>query len=65
MASAKAAGCTVIVVTHRPQILVHVDRIMVMAFGKALATGPRDEVIAKMRGQKVVVAHDRATSAAA
>jgi PrtD family type I secretion system ABC transporter len=65
LASAKAACCTVIVVTHRPQILVHVDRIMVMAFGKALATGPRDEVIAKMRGQKVVVAHERATSVAA
>jgi ATP-binding cassette subfamily C protein/ATP-binding cassette subfamily C protein EexD len=62
MASAKAAGRTVIVVTHRPQLLAHVDSIMVMAFGKVLVTGPRDEVIAKMRGQRVVVAHDRATA---
>ena len=37
MAAMKAAGRTVIVVTHRPQILAHVDRIMVMSFGKALA----------------------------
>jgi PrtD family type I secretion system ABC transporter len=63
MAAMKAAGRTVIVVTHRPQILAHVDRVMVMSFGKALACGPRDEVIAKMRGQKVVLAHDRATAA--
>jgi len=64
MASAKAAGRTVIVVTHRPQLLAHVDSIMVMTFGKVLVTGPRDQVIAKMRGQRVVVAHDRATAAA-
>jgi PrtD family type I secretion system ABC transporter len=65
LAAMKAARRTVIVVTHRPQILAHVDRIMVMAFGKALVTGPRDEVIAKMRGQKVVLAHDRTSAAAA
>jgi len=65
MAMAKAAKRTVIVVTHRPQLLAHVDRILVMAFGKTLAFGPRDEVIAKMRGQRVVVAHDRATANAA
>jgi ATP-binding cassette subfamily C protein/ATP-binding cassette subfamily C protein EexD len=63
MAAMKSAGRTVIVVTHRPQILAHVDRVMVMSFGKALACGPRDEVIARMRGQKVVLAHDRATAA--
>jgi PrtD family type I secretion system ABC transporter len=63
MAAMKSAGRTVIVVTHRPQILAHVDRVMVMSFGKALTCGPRDEVIAKMRGQKVVLAHDRATAA--
>ena len=65
MAQAKAAGRTVIVVTHRPQLLAHVDRIMVMSFGKSLAFGERDEVIARMRGQRVVVAHDRAAATAA
>jgi ATP-binding cassette subfamily C protein/ATP-binding cassette subfamily C protein EexD len=65
MAAMRAAGRTVIVVTHRPQILAHVDRIMVMAFGKALVTGARDEVITKMRGQKVVLAHERTSPAAA
>jgi PrtD family type I secretion system ABC transporter len=65
MAAMKKAGRTVIVVTHRPQILAHVDRVMVMSFGKALACGPRDEVIARMRGQKVVLAHERTSAAAA
>ena len=45
------------------QILAHVDRVMVMAFGKVLVSGTRDEVIAKMRGQKVVVAHERTAAA--
>jgi ATP-binding cassette subfamily C protein/ATP-binding cassette subfamily C protein EexD len=65
LAAMKAARRTVIVVTHRPQILAHVDRIMVMSFGKALVTGQRDEVIAKMRGQKVVLAHERTSAQAA
>jgi ATP-binding cassette subfamily C protein/ATP-binding cassette subfamily C protein EexD len=65
MAAMRAAARTVIVVTHRPQILAHVDHIMVMAFGKAMVTGARDEVITKMRGQKVVLAHERTSPAAA
>ena len=40
MAAMKSAGRTVIVVTHRPQILAHVDRVMVMSFGKALGMRP-------------------------
>ncbi len=65
LAAMKQAGRTVVVVTHRPQLLAHVDRIMVMSFGNVLACGPRDEVIARMRGQKVVVASDRSVPAAA
>jgi ATP-binding cassette subfamily C protein/ATP-binding cassette subfamily C protein EexD len=59
LAAMKAAGQTVIVVTHRPQLLAHVDRMLVMSFGTALACGSRDDVIAKMRGQRVVLAHNR------
>jgi len=65
LAAMKAAGRTVIVVTHRPQLLAHVDRILVMSFGAALACGARDEVIAKMRGQRVVLAHNTGATAAA
>ena len=56
MAAMKAAGCTVIAVTHRSQLLAHVDTLLVMAFGQAISHGPRDQVIANMRGNKVAVA---------
>jgi ATP-binding cassette subfamily C protein/ATP-binding cassette subfamily C protein EexD len=39
LAAMKAAGRTVVVVTHRPQLLAHVDQILVMSFGTALAFG--------------------------
>ena len=50
---------TVIVVTHRPAILASVDKMLVMSFGSTLAFGPRDEVIAKMRGNKLAVVSDK------
>src|ERR1700710_2928760 len=56
MAAMKAAGCAVIAVTHRSQLLAHVDKLMVMSFGQVVAQGPRDEVIANIRGNKVALA---------
>ncbi len=56
---------TVIVVTHRPQLLAHVEKVLVMSFGTALAFGERDDVIARMRGNRVAaVEQTRAVSAA-
>jgi ATP-binding cassette subfamily C protein/ATP-binding cassette subfamily C protein EexD len=34
-------------------VLGHIDQLLVMSFGNAIAFGPRDEVIARMRGLKV------------
>lgn len=56
LANMKAAKRSVIIVSHRPQILAYVDKILVMSFGLTLAFGPRDAVIANMRGQRVAVA---------
>jgi ABC-type protease/lipase transport system fused ATPase/permease subunit len=56
MAAMKAAGCTVIAVTHRNLLLAHVDRLMGMSFGQVIAQGPRDEVIANIRGNTVALA---------
>ena len=65
LAQMKAAGRTVIVVTHRPQLLAHVEKVLVMSFGTALAFGERDDVIARMRGNRVAaVEQTRAVSAA-
>jgi ATP-binding cassette subfamily C protein/ATP-binding cassette subfamily C protein EexD len=56
MAMMKAAGCAVVAVTHRTQLLAHVDKLVVMSFGQVIAQGPRDEVIANIRGNKVALA---------
>lgn len=42
------ADKTFFIVTHRPQILQTVDRIIVVDQGKIVADGPRDEIIAKL-----------------
>jgi PrtD family type I secretion system ABC transporter len=52
----KKAGRTVVVVTHKPQMLSTVDKILVMSFGLTLAFGPRDAVLQSLRGPKLAVA---------
>jgi ATP-binding cassette subfamily C protein/ATP-binding cassette subfamily C protein EexD len=56
LAAMKAANRAVLIISHRPHILAHVDKILVLSFGLTLAFGPRDLVIANMRGQRVAVA---------
>ncbi|MBY0363465.1 MAG: ATP-binding cassette domain-containing protein, partial [Phreatobacter sp.] len=65
IAAMKEAGRTVVVVTHRPQLLAYVDKVLVMSFGTALAFGDRDDVIARMRGNKVAAVQSPRTSSAA
>ena len=49
----KSAGRTLIVVTHRPQILQHLENLLVMGMGRQIAFGPRNDVISRMRGNKM------------
>ncbi|RRN00325.1 type I secretion system permease/ATPase [Bibersteinia trehalosi] len=42
---------TLVVVTHRPQVLKLVNRIIVMDNGKVVMDGPRDEVLARLQSQ--------------
>lgn len=65
IAAMKEAGRTLVVVTHRPQLLAYVDKVLVMSFGTALAFGDRDDVIARMRGNKVAAVQSPRTSSAA
>ena len=44
----KTCGTTVIVVAHRPSILRHIDRILVLQDGAVRMIGPREEVLAKV-----------------
>ena len=53
LANLKAEKRTVIVVTHRPTVLASVDTMLVMSFGQVLAFGDRDDVMGRMRGNRV------------
>ena len=50
----KKNNSTVVVVTHKMNILSSVDYIVVRKDGMVQSAGPRDEVLAKMMGPKVV-----------
>jgi ABC-type protease/lipase transport system fused ATPase/permease subunit len=50
----KARGCTVIVITHRPQILASVDQVLALSQGQVKSFGPRDEVLAAYTRPAVV-----------
>jgi ATP-binding cassette subfamily C protein LapB len=43
---------TLVVVTHRPSLLALVDRIIVIDSGKVAMDGPKEQVLARLRGEK-------------
>ena len=55
----KAEGKTIIVITHRSSVLAAVDNILLLVEGQARAYGPRDEVLAALRGEGNVAAAAR------
>ena len=48
----EVAGKTLIVITHRPQLLKLVDRIMVMDGGRIVMDGPRDAIIQQLNAPR-------------
>ncbi|MFJ4157042.1 type I secretion system permease/ATPase [Pseudomonas sp. NPDC089752] len=48
----KESGATVFIVSHRPNILTRLDRILVMANGTVSLYGERDRVIAELAAQQ-------------
>jgi len=50
----KKAGTTVVLITHKAQILDSVDKIAVLGSGTLLHFGPRDEVLGRLSTPKVV-----------
>jgi ATP-binding cassette subfamily C protein len=52
----RAAGTTIVLITHKINILSLVDRIMIMGDGMVQAFGSRDEVLRRLTGPKVVKA---------
>jgi len=55
----KAAGTTLVVVSHKPSLLASVDKILMIADGKLALFGPRDAVfkkLAEIKSQRQVAA---------
>lgn len=46
----KERACTLVVITHRTMVLQCVDKVLVMKDGRAGGFGPRDQVLASLRG---------------
>ena len=44
----KQSQCTVVLVTHRSNVMQYVDKIMILVDGRIKALGPRDEVISSL-----------------
>jgi ABC-type protease/lipase transport system fused ATPase/permease subunit len=59
----KERGSTVILVVHRPRLLTHVDKVLVLSEGTGVLFGPRDRILARImvRGTD----HERPAVAAA
>ncbi|MBI1733483.1 MAG: type I secretion system permease/ATPase [Gammaproteobacteria bacterium] len=47
----KREGVTVITISHRPSLLAHVDRLMVLRDGQVEMFGPRAEVVARLNAR--------------
>lgn len=55
-------GQTLVVVTHRPSLLALVSRIIVIDGGKVALDGPKEHVLAQLRGKTASVTSDTAKS---
>ena len=51
---------TSVVVTHRPSLIAHVDKILVLAAGRVQQFGPAGEVMKDMQRQSQVMTGQRA-----
>ena len=52
MGRLKAQGATVVLVAHRPSLLRHVDRLLVLRDGAAVLFGTRDEILSRLMGRR-------------
>ena len=50
----KASGTTVVLITHKINILATADKILVMAGGVVQSYGPRDEILSRLAGPRAV-----------
>ena len=58
----KQAGTTFILVAHKPSIVQHVDRILMLQDGLVKDYGPRNEVLRKYTGQPLAAPESKGTA---
>ena len=58
----KARATTVILVAHRPSLLVHVDKLLVLREGAGVLFGTRDEILPRLMIQRAAPAVTAAAS---
>jgi ATP-binding cassette subfamily C exporter for protease/lipase/ATP-binding cassette subfamily C protein EexD len=51
MAGLRQARVTTVIVTHRPSLIAHVDKIMLLANGRIQQYGPAAEIMKEMQRQ--------------
>jgi ATP-binding cassette subfamily C protein len=56
-------GCTVVLITHKTNILATVDKIVVLAHGQVAGFGSRDEILSKLLGPRLAPVPAAAASA--
>ena len=60
LAELKARGATVILISHRPNVLCAVDKVLMLRDGAVHMLGSRDEVFAALRKASVIPAANTA-----
>jgi PrtD family type I secretion system ABC transporter len=58
--SVRAEGVTAVVITHRPSLIAHVDKVLVLEGGRVKQFGPAAEVMKSMQRQSVAALSPRA-----
>jgi PrtD family type I secretion system ABC transporter len=61
----KEAGITVVVITHKANLLAVADRVLILADGQARAFGPPAEVFKEMAGPRIISSNQAVGGAAA
>jgi ABC-type protease/lipase transport system fused ATPase/permease subunit len=60
LAAARKQGVTAVVITHRPSLIAHVDKILVLAAGRVQQYGPAAQVMKAMQQQAQAMVADKA-----
>jgi len=60
LAAVRKQGVTAVVITHRPSLIAHVDKILVLAQGRVQQFGPAAQVMKAMQQQALAMVGDKA-----